>query len=112
MIGEFRYFETRREVGPVNIGQGLINPWAGIDPYCCVSSNPVNAPPSMSMNSTGSIWENLVYQTYFPRENDTYGFAVVDPGTINLNCAASNTGSIKWTLSYAPFDPGAAVTAA
>lgn len=76
MIGEFRYFEAHREVGPVNIGQGLINPWAELDPYCCVSTDPVNAPPSMSMNSTGSIWRNLVFQTSFPRENVYYGFAV------------------------------------
>jgi hypothetical protein len=76
MIGEFRYFEAHREVGPVNIGQGLINPFADIDPYCCVSNDPHNAPPSMSMNSGGGIWQNLVYQTGFPSANTTYGFAV------------------------------------
>lgn len=33
-------------------------------------------------------------------------------GTIDLDCAASNTGSVKWTLTYIPLDDGAAVAAA
>lgn len=37
---------------------------------------------------------------------------IVDPGTIQLDCAASNTGSVKWTLWFLPFDDGAYVTAA
>lgn len=37
---------------------------------------------------------------------------VVPIGTIDLSCSASNTGQIKWTLLYAPLDPGAKVTAA
>lgn len=37
---------------------------------------------------------------------------VVAAGTIDLNCAASNTGSVKWALFYIPIDDGAYVTAA
>lgn len=37
---------------------------------------------------------------------------VVAPGTIDLNCAANNTGSVKWDLWYLPLDDGAYVTAA
>lgn len=37
---------------------------------------------------------------------------VVAAGTIDLNCAASNTGSVKWALFYVPIDDGAYVTAA
>jgi hypothetical protein len=33
-------------------------------------------------------------------------------GTLDLSCAASNTGSVKWTLTYIPLDDGAGVTAA
>lgn len=33
-------------------------------------------------------------------------------GTIDLDCAASNTGSVKWTLTYIPLDDGAYVEAA
>lgn len=32
--------------------------------------------------------------------------------TIELSCSASNTGQIKWILTYSPLDPGAKVTAA
>jgi hypothetical protein len=37
---------------------------------------------------------------------------VVPVGTIDLNCAASNTGSVKWSVTYVPFDDGAQVVAA
>ncbi len=34
---------------------------------------------------------------------------IVTPGTIDLNCAASNTGSVKWFIEYESIDPGAFV---
>src|SRR5258708_2263549 len=37
---------------------------------------------------------------------------IVSIGTINLNCAASNTGSVKWSIWYVPVDDGALVVAA
>lgn len=37
---------------------------------------------------------------------------VVAAGTIDLSCAASNTGSVKWSVTYIPLDNGASVTAA
>lgn len=37
---------------------------------------------------------------------------VVPIGSIKLDCAASNTGSVKWTLLYMPIDDGASVAAA
>jgi hypothetical protein len=37
---------------------------------------------------------------------------VLKPGAILLDCAASNTGSVKWDLCYIPLDNGAAVVAA
>lgn len=37
---------------------------------------------------------------------------VLKPGSILLNCAASNTGSVKWSLTYLALDTGAAVAAA
>lgn len=32
---------------------------------------------------------------------------VLGNGSIDLNCAASNTGQVKWTAYYIPIDPGA-----
>lgn len=37
---------------------------------------------------------------------------VLKPGSILLDCAASNTGSVKWDLTYIPYDNGASVAAA
>lgn len=37
---------------------------------------------------------------------------ILNVGTLDLNCAASNTGQVKWTLFYVPLDLGAAVVVA
>lgn len=37
---------------------------------------------------------------------------IVNAGTIDLSCAASNTGAIEWQIRYLPIDPGAYVEAA
>jgi len=37
---------------------------------------------------------------------------IVGEGTIDLDCAAENTGEIKWTIYYIAMDDGAYVTAA
>lgn len=37
---------------------------------------------------------------------------IVPAGTIDLNCAASNTGAIEWWCYYVPLEDGATVTAA
>lgn len=37
---------------------------------------------------------------------------IVAAGAIGLNTAASNTGSVKWSLTYVPLDDGASVKAA
>jgi hypothetical protein len=37
---------------------------------------------------------------------------VLKPGDIELSCAATNTGSVKWSLYWAPLDDGVSVAAA
>lgn len=37
---------------------------------------------------------------------------IVPVGAIELNCAASNTGAVKWDIWYVPLDSGASVVAA
>lgn len=37
---------------------------------------------------------------------------VVNVGTIDLDCAATNTGAIKWSIWYLPLDDGASIEAA
>lgn len=37
---------------------------------------------------------------------------ILSEGIIELECAASNTGSVQWSLCYVPFDVGAYIEAA
>lgn len=37
---------------------------------------------------------------------------ILSEGAIELDCAASNTGSVSWTITYVAIDDGAAVAAA
>ena len=37
---------------------------------------------------------------------------IVPVGTIDLDCAASNTGAVKWSIFYVPLDAGAVIAAA
>ena len=37
---------------------------------------------------------------------------ILNTGSIDLSCSASNTGAVKWTITYVPIDDGAAVAAA
>lgn len=37
---------------------------------------------------------------------------VANIGTIDLDCAASNTGSVKWSIFYIPLEDGAGIAAA
>jgi len=37
---------------------------------------------------------------------------ILKAGSVLLDCAASNSGSVQWTLAYWPIDTGAAVVAA
>jgi hypothetical protein len=37
---------------------------------------------------------------------------LLKPGSILLDCAATNTGSVKWSITYIAYDTGASVAAA
>jgi len=37
---------------------------------------------------------------------------ILSEGAIEIDCAATNTGSVSWTLMYVPIDEGAAIAAA
>jgi hypothetical protein len=45
-----------------------------------------------------------------PADNIAAPGLVLGPGDILLDCAASNTGQVKWTLNYTPVDVGATVS--
>ena len=37
---------------------------------------------------------------------------VIAAGTIDLDCVASNSGSVKWVIHYMPLEPGAVIVSA
>ena len=57
-----------------------------------------------AMKST-TLWGVL------PADNIAAPGLVLAPGDIELDCAASNTGSVKWTIEYEVVDAGANVAA-
>ncbi|WP_236604772.1 Ig-like domain-containing protein [Sandaracinus amylolyticus] len=71
IYGQFWYFEVTRLVGPVNMGFGLVTGTGVLDPY-----DSGDVPWSMSVNTTGAVWRELVWQHDVDPSNTTYGFAV------------------------------------
>ena len=89
----------------------VANPTTGSDVDLCAVLSTANKEVGTLFGITGTFATALV------GSNAGAGVmcsqpVVVPVGTIDLNCAASNTGSVKWDLWYLPLDDGAAVTAA
>ncbi|HKQ70427.1 MAG TPA: hypothetical protein VJT73_13855 [Polyangiaceae bacterium] len=78
----FQYFEIHREVGPVNVGGGIVTKDGNLDPY-----GPWDVPPSCSVNMEGGAWRELMFDVDFTtklknQNTETYfGFAVDYRGT-------------------------------
>jgi hypothetical protein len=71
LYGEFWYYELTRLGGTVNQGGGVAI-WEGdLNPY-----SGDNVPPSTSINTSGGMWQNIIYLTPYDTSNTTYGFAV------------------------------------
>lgn len=47
-----------------------------------------------------------------PADNITAPGLVLGPGAIKLDCAASNTGKVKWVVEYEVLEPGGYIAAA
>ena len=60
---------------------------------------------------TGTFADAMVGANAGATVKQTNG-VIVNTGTIDLDCAASNTGSVKWSIVYYPIDSGATITAA
>jgi hypothetical protein len=90
----------------------VANPTTGSDVDICAVASIANL-------EVGGLLSVLDFKTATALSKTNAGSApfaanagVVAVGTIDLNCAASNTGSVKWSLWYVPLDDGAYVTAA
>lgn len=85
------------------------NPTTGADVDLC-ASNDINADAVGTFyNITGTLADAMVATTsggVTAQANPV----IVAPGTIDLYCAASSTGQIKWSLIYVPVDSGVSVS--
>lgn len=87
---------------------------SGSDVDLCAVLNIANDAVGQIYSITGTLatamkstTENLVA----PDDDIAAPGLVLGPGDIELDCAASNTGSVKWTLLWIPVDSGANVAA-
>lgn len=87
------------------------NPTTGTAVDICAVLDTANKEIGTLFGITGTFATALVGANAGATVIPTNG-VVVPVGTIDLDCAASNTGSVKWTLTYIPLDDGASVAAA
>lgn len=87
------------------------NPTTGTSVDICAVLSIANDEAGCLYGITGLFTDAMVGSnagaTVLPRNP-----VVLPVGTLDLDCAASNTGSVKWSIFYVPLDPGAYVTAA
>jgi hypothetical protein len=75
-----------------------------------VTSNPTTGTDVDLTSATAITSKEIGAQFTLPA---TSGSGLVVPvGTIDIVTSASDTGSVKWSLTYVPLDDGATVTAA
>jgi hypothetical protein len=81
----------------------VANPTVGADVDLCVALDISADALGSTYNITGTLTDALVN---VPGGAGVLagGKVLVHDGTIDLNCAASNTGSIKWTVHWTPVD--------
>jgi hypothetical protein len=89
----------------------VANPTTGSDVDICAVLSIANKEAGCLFGITGLFTDAMVGSnagaTTWP-----YKPVVLPVGTLDLNCAASNTGNVKWSLWYVPLDDGASVAAA
>ena len=88
----------------------LSNPTTGADVDLCAVLD-IDADAVGTMYSiSGTLSDALKATTSGAFEGQSTPICVA-PGDIELSCSASKTGSVKWTLFYAPIDSDAKVVA-
>lgn len=89
----------------------VANPTVGADVDLCAVLDIANDAVGTLYNITGTLANPMIATTSGAMQAQPEG-VVVAAGTIDLNCAATNTGETKWTLHYIPLDAGSIVVAA
>lgn len=89
----------------------VANPTTGTDVDLCAVLSIANDEVGTLYGITGTFGDAMIGVNAGAVPEMDKG-AVVPVGTVDLSCAASNTGKVKWTLTYVPIDDGAYVTSA
>lgn len=79
--------------------------WSTVD--LCATADLISAAVGTQLTITGTFANALVL-TNGASVKQASG-VLVKAGTIGLNTAATNTGSVKWKIIYTPVDPGAMI---
>lgn len=91
----------------------VANPTSLADVDLCATLDINGDAVGTNYSETGDVSQAMVESTSGVIETsptaNTNMPVVVPEGTIDLSCAASNTGAIKWTVLYWPIDIGAYV---
>ncbi len=89
----------------------IANPTVGADVDLCAVLNISADAVGTNYNITGTL-ANAMVATTSGAGVEQAAEVVVSAGTIDLSCAATNTGAIKWTIEYEPIDTNAEITVA
>lgn len=87
-----------------------IVPTVGTTVDLCATSNISAVPVGGQLSITGTLSAALVVTTTGGAFVEQAVPLIVAAGNIILNCAASNTGNVKWKIIYQPIDHGAFVS--
>ena len=98
---------TAIEAGANNM-KLISNPTTGADVDLCAVVDIAAAAVGSMLHITGTLSDAMVITASGAYESQSSVIAVA-PGTIDVSCSASKTGSVKWTCFYIPIDEGAKV---
>lgn len=90
----------------------VANPTSGSDTDLCANLNIANDAVGTRYSITGTFANAMVDTAAGVAVAQQATVVTVEVGTIDLACAASNTGQCTWVLRYRKIDPEAYVTAA
>lgn len=90
-----------------------MNPTTGADVDLCAALDIANHAAGSGYTVTGDFSDALQYEASACLEGETsLQPFILPPGVIELECAASNTGAVQWTLLYQKITSDAGVVVA
>lgn len=94
-----------------NVTKLVANPTTGSDQDLCDTLDITAKAAGTLFGITGNVaagTDPMLSGFAIPAQSQP---CIVNTGTIDLDCGASNTGSVKWSVRWWPFDEGATLTA-